>query len=301
MSNEALNYVWEKSESKHIARLVLLSIADRADRYGRAFCSAEDLCRRVNADRTSVFRALAVLRELGELVVEAVKGPGGCNRYLLPKVAEAAGLRRFPDGKMPPHALQDATGSSGNLPTPTSGKLPPKPSSNPPRNPAEREEVMKLHEAIAMFEKEFPDKPVRSSLFKMSGQFRRALTPSACRAWLEREREVKTVKKSLRARSWDEANPEAAGGEATAPAAPAQPSDPRPPQPEVMMELEYINPGDIDRARFAAFVVKNYKDYIASWTPFSAPQAVLRQYLRSVAHLGPEADSHGDRIDEPPG
>lgn len=282
MSNEALNFVWEKSESKHIARLVLLSIADRADRYGRAFCSAEDLCRRVNADRTSVFRGLAVLRQSGELVIEPLKGPGGCNRYLLPRVAEAAGLRRFSGGKTPPPPSQDATSADGDLQTPTRGNLPPKPSSNPPRNPKEREEVLKLDEAIAMFEKEFPDKPVRSSLIKMSGQFRRALTPAACREWLEREREVRKVKKSRQAVSWDDENPEAASGDAMEPPEAAPPESAEPKATEVAMELEFINPIHIDRERFAAFVAKHYKNYIASWTPYSAPQAVLRQYLRSI-------------------
>ncbi len=209
MSNEALNFVWQHSASQHMARLVLLSIADRADQYGRAFCSAEDLCRRVKGDRTSVFRALAWLRESGELEVEEVKGPGGCNRYRIPKVAEAAGLRRFHDGKLPPHPSQNATGSSGKMQTLGSGDLPPKPSYNPPRNPIEREEVMKLEDAIAMFEKEFPDKPVRSSLIKMKGQFKRALTPSACREWLERERETKKIK-TTKPTTWDEAVPTAA-------------------------------------------------------------------------------------------
>ncbi len=288
MSNEALNLVWERSPSQHMARLVLLSIADRANQYGQAFCSAEDLCRRVNGDRTSVFRALATLRQSGELVVEPVKGPGGCNRYLIPMVAEAAGLKRYPGGKLPPHPSQNATGGSGVLHTPASGNMPPKPSSNPPCNPTEREEVMKLEDAIAFFEKEFPDKPVRRSLTKMKLQFRRALTLSGCREWLERERETKK-EKATRPITWDEANPAAV--QPPAEPAPAQPMEPPASgssslskSEEKIPELEFISPYDIDRERFAIFVAKYYHEQIASWTPYSAPQAVLRQFLKQQEH-----------------
>lgn len=84
MSNAILNAVFENSRSRGVARLVLLSLADRADDAGRAYCGATDLCQRTNADRTNVFRALAWLRESGEIVIEPDKGPRGCNRYLIP-------------------------------------------------------------------------------------------------------------------------------------------------------------------------------------------------------------------------
>jgi hypothetical protein len=81
MSNAALTAVWNRSKSEGTARLVLLSIADRADDKGRAFCGAKDLCQRTNAGRRTVFDALRELREIGELNVLAAKGPRGCNRY----------------------------------------------------------------------------------------------------------------------------------------------------------------------------------------------------------------------------
>jgi hypothetical protein len=81
MSNAALTAVWNRSKSEGTARLVLLSIADRADDKGRAFCGAKDLCQRTNAGRRTVFDALRELREIGELNVLADKGPRGCNRY----------------------------------------------------------------------------------------------------------------------------------------------------------------------------------------------------------------------------
>lgn len=81
MSNTALNAVWSQSKSEGVARLVLLSIADRADEKGRAFCGAKDLCNRANAGRRTVFDALRELRRIEELIVLPDKGPRGCNRY----------------------------------------------------------------------------------------------------------------------------------------------------------------------------------------------------------------------------
>jgi hypothetical protein len=81
MSNAALTAVWSQSKSERTARLILLSIADRSDDAGRAYCGAQDLCRRANAGRRTVFEALRELRELGELTVLPDKGPRGCNRY----------------------------------------------------------------------------------------------------------------------------------------------------------------------------------------------------------------------------
>lgn len=80
MSNAALTAVFTHSKSEGLARLIMLSIADRADNQGRAYCGASDLARRTNADRRNVFRALKTLRG-GELEVLPRKGMGGCNAY----------------------------------------------------------------------------------------------------------------------------------------------------------------------------------------------------------------------------
>ena len=80
MSNAALTAVFTHSKSEGLARLIMLSIADRADNQGRAYCGASDLSRRTNADRRNVFRALKTLRGR-ELEVLPKKGMGGCNAY----------------------------------------------------------------------------------------------------------------------------------------------------------------------------------------------------------------------------
>ena len=81
MSNVALNAVFERSKSKGIARLVLLSIADRSDASGIAWCGASDIASRANISRQNVARAVKELCEQGELGVEYRKGPKCCNVY----------------------------------------------------------------------------------------------------------------------------------------------------------------------------------------------------------------------------
>jgi DNA-binding MarR family transcriptional regulator len=123
VSNTALNTVFAHSRSQGTARLVLLSIADRADDHGRAFCGAADLCRRSKADRATVFRAVRSLRQLGELTVLPDKGTRGCNRY-----------------EITVNQSQNATSSKTPLVAicnTTSGNLRPKPIRTPNKKQAE--------------------------------------------------------------------------------------------------------------------------------------------------------------------
>lgn len=83
MSNALLNAVFANSKSEGLERLIMLSIADRANDQGRAYCGASDLCRRTRAGRRNVFRALKRLRELGELEVLPERGFNGCNAYAI--------------------------------------------------------------------------------------------------------------------------------------------------------------------------------------------------------------------------
>ncbi|MFF4871526.1 helix-turn-helix domain-containing protein [Streptomyces sp. NPDC000961] len=91
MSGEAREWVWESSESKGTARLVLLSISDRvADEQCVAFASVASLVKRTNASRTAVREALDRLLagdELEELV--DLEGPQRSTVYRLPLAAKA--------------------------------------------------------------------------------------------------------------------------------------------------------------------------------------------------------------------
>lgn len=115
MSNAALNAVFAHSKSEGLARLVMLSIADRADNQGRAYCGAGDLSKRTNADRRSVFRALKSLRKMvpAELEVIPRKGIGGCNAYRIT-------LDQW-------HIATSGNASLGTQNDQSSGNTPPKP------------------------------------------------------------------------------------------------------------------------------------------------------------------------------
>jgi hypothetical protein len=89
MSNAAITAVFERSQSKGVTRLVLLSIADRADDGGRAWCGANDIASRANIERRNVPRAIRELCDSGELFVEHRKGPNCSNVYHLSSVLMA--------------------------------------------------------------------------------------------------------------------------------------------------------------------------------------------------------------------
>ncbi|NUQ95361.1 MAG: hypothetical protein HOY79_01925 [Streptomyces sp.] len=87
MSLDAQDWVWNHSQSKGTARLVLLAIADKA--YGKgcsAYAGTTMLVQRSNASRSAVIAAVDKLIELGELrIVEGQLGPRGETVYTLPK------------------------------------------------------------------------------------------------------------------------------------------------------------------------------------------------------------------------
>ncbi|MER7177970.1 helix-turn-helix domain-containing protein [Streptomyces hyaluromycini] len=89
MSYDAREWVWDHSNSKGTARMVLALIADRClDGRCIAYASVPTLMKRANASRTAVRDALAKLVAGGELVqLPDRKGPRGETYYHLPDAA----------------------------------------------------------------------------------------------------------------------------------------------------------------------------------------------------------------------
>lgn len=89
MSFDAREWVWDHSQSKGTARMVLALIADRCvDERCIAYASVPTLMKRANASRTAVREALAKLAARGELMPLAHrKGPRGETYYQLPEAA----------------------------------------------------------------------------------------------------------------------------------------------------------------------------------------------------------------------
>lgn len=83
MSIKLINHVWEKSQHKGSALLLLLAIADYANDAGEAYPSYETLAHK---SRLSVRRVMDVIRKLeasGELIVRRCASPYGTNIYVI--------------------------------------------------------------------------------------------------------------------------------------------------------------------------------------------------------------------------
>ncbi|MGJ5751553.1 hypothetical protein FB563_4104 [Streptomyces puniciscabiei] len=109
MSVDAREWGWEHSSSRGVARLVLLSIADRVpDEQCVAWASLTSLIERTNASRTAVRTALVALAESGELeLLDHLEGPQRTTVYRLPRAAAwlakvAAAKKDDPDAYVEP-------------------------------------------------------------------------------------------------------------------------------------------------------------------------------------------------------
>lgn len=109
MAIHIVSEVWEHSESTGSARLVLLALADNADRTTReAWPSVRDLARRTHASERSVQRALRELAVLGEIESVAAGGfPRRPTRYRVLKPRSGRQAVTPPDGR------GDTDGSEG--------------------------------------------------------------------------------------------------------------------------------------------------------------------------------------------
>jgi len=81
MSNKVLTAVFDHSKSKNATRLVLLSLADRANDAGHCWCGINDIASRANLSRAKVFAAINEAEQIGELVRRSRGGQKFCNAY----------------------------------------------------------------------------------------------------------------------------------------------------------------------------------------------------------------------------
>lgn len=87
MSVQALSWVLDNSKAEHAARLVLISIANHCDKYGRcAWPSVNSIGREARLSERVVRSSMRQLEQLGELSVQFGQGPRGANTYSLPKM-----------------------------------------------------------------------------------------------------------------------------------------------------------------------------------------------------------------------
>lgn len=142
MSLDAQDWVWEHSQSKGVARTVLLAIADKATgKDCSAYAGSTFLMRRANASKSAIRAALDALRTSGELkVVVGRKGPQGETRYRLPKAVDhrrltsetthfGGGVESDPQGQ-----IQEPPGGTGSQPRGGTGSKPRGGTESDPRN-----------------------------------------------------------------------------------------------------------------------------------------------------------------------
>lgn len=87
MSVQAVSWVLERSEAHLGARLVLLSIANHADRQGcNAWPSVSTIALEAHMSARQVQRCMRELVQIGELTIDANAGFNGTHRYTLSKM-----------------------------------------------------------------------------------------------------------------------------------------------------------------------------------------------------------------------
>lgn len=119
MSNAVLNLVFDHSRSRGIDRLVLLSIADRSDDDGNAWCGTADISKRAGIERQHVTRHTNKLSLLGELEIGFREGPNKANRYrisICPTVGQSQGGTVPPRGAGCPKVVQNMSHSGTQTP-----------------------------------------------------------------------------------------------------------------------------------------------------------------------------------------
>lgn len=92
MSVQATSWVWDHSQAEGNARLVLLAIADGANKQGRRSCQSAktigDMCR---ISGRTVRRHISELLDAGEIALEGKDGLYQTNVYSLPGMAKSLG------------------------------------------------------------------------------------------------------------------------------------------------------------------------------------------------------------------
>lgn len=81
MSIKIMSLVWEKSQHKGSALLLMLALADHADDKGRCWPGMTSLALKTRMGRRNVVKLMERLEKSGEVVVEVRGGQAASNRY----------------------------------------------------------------------------------------------------------------------------------------------------------------------------------------------------------------------------
>lgn len=136
MSVRVMSHVWEHSDARLGARLVLLAIADFANDTGMAWPSVETLAAKSRLSSRQVQRILRQLVNDGDLTLHENAGPHGCHLYQIVLTGDKSSGRQIVRGdKSDTKGVTNRAGGVTN-PTKTVSKMSPEPSLEPSTEPS---------------------------------------------------------------------------------------------------------------------------------------------------------------------
>lgn len=125
MSLDATRWAWIQRVERSTAKLVLLSIADRADENHIAYPSVQRIVADTELDRKTVMSSIAYLEEKG--IIETIKHNGSVNKYRLIGVpGREQTSPKNGTGKENPTSPKNGTGTSPKIGTGTKNGTGPK-------------------------------------------------------------------------------------------------------------------------------------------------------------------------------
>lgn len=119
----AIQWVFEKSKSKGLSRLVLLALANYSNNKGVAWPSLKTLQVDTNASRRGVINAVQNLVDIGEILVDENEGRNGTNKYLLVKYVHPSSELSAPPSEDTSLAASEYSAPPSELSAPLASEL----------------------------------------------------------------------------------------------------------------------------------------------------------------------------------
>lgn len=109
MTVQTVGWVLDHSPSRGYARLVLISLANHANRHGaQCFPSLQTIADEAGVSRSTAWRAIEALEAAGELLIRRAIGRSNVNRYVLVMGRDPIGCADLFDHPEPPRSAEPA-------------------------------------------------------------------------------------------------------------------------------------------------------------------------------------------------
>lgn len=139
MSIKIMSAIFENEELGPTHRLIMLSLADHADDWGRCYPSISRLCQRTGLKERAVQINIRQLEDAGYITIHKNAGPSGANVYMVraTPASDAPPAQNAPRIKCapPPHIMRETPASDAPKPSGTINE----PSEVPPLGSPEKE------------------------------------------------------------------------------------------------------------------------------------------------------------------